>query len=223
MIKAFIFDIDGTLIDSNDFHARAWEKAFAANGKAVAFQNIRSHMGKGLDQLLPEFLNADEIERLGKAISDLRGEIFKREYLPQVRPFPKVRELFKRIREKGARIALASSAKKQEVEDYKIIAQIDDLVEKSTSSEDADKSKPQPDVFHAAMAQLGNPERESVLVVGDTPYDSLAAVKARLPVIGVLCGGFSEKVLRSNGCRAVYRDPADLLEHLEHILKYHYG
>jgi HAD superfamily hydrolase (TIGR01549 family) len=221
MIKAFIFDIDGTLIDSNDFHARAWERAFAASGKAVAFQDIRPHMGKGSDQLLPEFLRADEIERLGKTISELRGNIFKREYLPQVRPFPKVRELFRRIRETGARIALASSAKEEEVESYKKIAQIDDLVEKSTSSDDAKESKPEPDVFHAAMAQLGNPERDSVLVVGDTPYDAAAAVKAKLPVIGVLCGGFPEKALRANGYCAVYRDPADLLEHLEDILKYH--
>ncbi len=219
MIEAFIFDVDGTLIDSNEFHAKAWEKAFAAHGKEIPMQKIRPHLGKGSDQLLPEFLDKKEMERLGKAISEMRAEIFKREYLPQVRPFPGVRELFKRIREADRRIALASSSKKEEVEEYKTIAQIEDLVEQSTSSDDAEESKPEPDIFQAAMGLLRNPPAHKVLVVGNTPHDAVAATRAKLAVIGVLCGGFSEKVLRASGCRAIYQDPADLLANLEKILK----
>jgi beta-phosphoglucomutase-like phosphatase (HAD superfamily) len=219
MIKAFIFDIDGTLIDSNDFHAKAWEKALATQGKNISFQKIRPHLGKGSDQLLPEFLTKKEIEELGETISQSRGEIFKREYMPRIRPFPQVRELFKKIREAGVRLALASSSKKDEVEEYKTIAQIDDLVEKSTSADDAEESKPEPDIFQAAMNLLGNPPKNAVLVVGDTPYDAIAATKAKLPVIGVLCGGFSAKDLRAHGCRAIFQDPADLLQNLEKILK----
>jgi HAD superfamily hydrolase (TIGR01549 family) len=219
MVKAFIFDIDGTLIDSNDFHAMAWERAFRAHGKCIPFQLIRPHLGKGSDQLLPVFLSKEEIEKIGKQLSELNGSIFKHEYLPQVRPFPKVRELFKKLRDAGVRIALASSSKNEEVQEYMILAQIDDLVEKSASADDASESKPQPDIFHSAMKQLGNPPPETVLVVGDTPYDAIAATRAKLPVIGVLCGGFAEENLRNSGCRAVFRDPADILNNLERILK----
>ena len=174
--------------------------------------------GKGGDQLLPEFLEKNELATLGKRITETREEIFKREYLPQIRPFPKVRELFKKIRAEDRRIALASSSKEDEVEQFKNLAQIEDLVEQTTSANDAKKSKPHPDIFDAAMNLLGNPAKDTVLVVGDTPYDAIAATKAKLPVIGVLCGGFSEKTLRANGCRAIYRDPADLLKNLNEIL-----
>lgn len=219
MIAAFIFDVDGTLIDSNEFHAKAWERAFAAHGKTIPIEKIRPHLGKGSDQLLPEFLNQKEMETLGKKISDLRSQIFKRDYLPRIRPFPKVRELFQRIHAADRRIALASSSKKEEVEEYKKIARIADLVEKSTSADDAQETKPEPDILHSAMRLLGNPPADTVLAVGDTPYDAMAATKAKLPIIGVLCGGFSEKVLRDSGCRAIYRDPADLLENLEQVFK----
>ena len=218
MISAFIFDIDGTLIDSNDFHAKAWSKAFAVHGKQVSFAQVRPHIGKGSDQILPMFLKEEEVKSLGEAISKSRERIFKREYLSQIRPFPKVRELFKKIRESGAHIALASSAKAEEVEAYKTIAQIGDLIEKTTSSDDAKESKPEPDIFHSAMSLLGNPHQGSVLVVGDTPYDAVAARKAKLRVIGVLSGGFSEAELKMHGCQATYRDPADLLENLNQLL-----
>ena len=217
MKNAFIFDIDGTLIDSNDFHARSWEKAFAAHGKIIPFQKIRAQLGKGADQLLPEFLSAQEVRAIGKQVSELSGQIFKQEYMVQIRPFPKVRELFKKMRESGGRVALASSSKQEQVEQYKIIAQIDDLVEQSASADDAEASKPQPDIFHAALAQLGDPPRDTVVVTGDSPYDAIAAKRAKLASIGLLCGGFSQKELLAQGCRAIFQDPAHMLENLEQI------
>jgi len=218
MIQAFIFDVDGTLIDSNDFHAEAWQKAFEKYDKKVPFDKIRPHIGKGADTLLPEFLSEKEIEEFGDEIADLRGEIFKDEYLSRVKPFPKVRELFQRIKADGKQIALASSANEDEVEEYKKIANIEDLVEKSTSADDAEKSKPEPDIFQAALKLLGNPAPETVLVVGDTPYDAEAATKAKLKIVGVLCGNFPEKDLREKGCVEIYRDPADLLENYVKIV-----
>jgi len=217
MIKAFIFDIDGTLIDSNDFHAEAWQKAFEKFGKKIPFEKIRPQIGKGADTLLPEFLTEREIEKFGDEIADLRGEIFKREYMPRVKPFPKVRELFQKIKADGKKIALASSANEDEVEAYKKIANIEDIAEKSTSADDAEESKPEPDIFEAALKLLGNPAPETVLVVGDTPYDAEAATKAKLKIIGVLCGGFSGKDLRDKGCATIYQDPLDLLENYEKI------
>ena len=218
MIEAFIFDIDGTLIDSNDFHAKAWQQAFNKFGKKILFEQVRPHIGKGADTLLPEFLSEREIKDFGDEIADERGEIFKKEYLEQIKPFPKVRELFEKIKADGKKIALASSANEDEVEAYKKIANIEDLVEKSTSADDAEKSKPEPDIFEAALKLLGNPAPANVLVVGDTPYDAEAATKANLKIIGVLCGGFPEKDLREKGCAAIYQNPADLLENYENII-----
>jgi len=218
MIKAFIFDIDGTLIDSNDFHAEAWQKAFEKYGKKIPFDKIRPQIGKGADTLLPEFLTEQEIEKFGDEIADLRGEIFKREYMSRVKPFPKVRELFQKIKADGKKIVLASSSNEDEVEEYKKIANIEDLVEKSTSADDAEESKPEPDIFQAALKLLGNPAPETVLVIGDTPYDAEAATEANLKIIGVLCGGFSETDLREKGCVEIYQDPSDLLQNYEKVI-----
>lgn len=219
MIEAFIFDIDGTLIDSNDFHAEAWKKAFAEYGYEFPFEKIRTQIGKGADTLLPEFLTDNEIEKYGDKIAERRGEIFKEEYLNQVKPFPMVRELFERIKTDGIKIALASSANEDEVKDYKKIADIEDLVEKETSADDAEKSKPEPDIFQAALKLLKNPAPEKVLVVGDTPYDAEAAKKAGLPIIGVLCGGFAEEDLRKAGCFEIYKNPADILKNYNKLIE----
>ena len=217
MIQAVIFDIDGTLLDSVDLHARAWQEILAKYGHAVPFEDIRRQIGKGGDHLLPVFLSKRELDRLQEEIEKERSELFKRKYLPEVRPFPKVRELFERILADGKRVALASSGKKDEVEKYEKIAGIDDLIDDDdkTSSDDAEHSKPDPDIFHAAIAKLGDVAKDAMIVVGDTPYDAEAAGKAGLKTIGVLCGGFPEAELLAAGCIAIYRDPADLLAHYE--------
>jgi len=218
MYQAFIFDVDGTLIDSNESHAQAWTKAFAADGIAVPPEKILPHMGRGADQLLPFFLDKKEIDAVGKRLGGVSGEIFKREYLPHVQPFPKVRELFQAIRATGARIALASSSSADEIKYYRTLAQIDDLVEKAASADDARSTKPQPDILLAALEQLGNPPLDSVVMIGDSPYDAIAAKKAGIASIGVLCGGFPETVLKESGFRQLYQDPADLLAHLNKIV-----
>ncbi|HXT12017.1 MAG TPA: HAD family hydrolase [Candidatus Angelobacter sp.] len=219
MSKCFIFDIDGTLIDSNKEHALAWQRAFASKGKEFSLKQIWPHIGKGSDQFLPNFLSKGELQKIGEELSQAHGEIFKREYLPRLRPFPKVRELFKAIRNADGRIALASSSNQKEVEVYETIAQISDLIEKSTTSDDAEKTKPAPDIFNAAMRQLGNPNKSAVLVIGDSPHDATAARTAGLRIIGVLSGGFSEADLKSHGCISVFQDPADLLAHINVLLK----
>jgi HAD superfamily hydrolase (TIGR01549 family) len=215
MIKAVIFDIDGTLVDSVDLHAQAWKEAFKHYGKDIPYQQIRRQIGKGGDQLLPVFFSREELEEFGEEMEEYRGKIFKRDYMPRVRAFPKVRELFERIKRDGKRLALASSAKKDELAQYKKIAQIEDLVEEEASADDADKSKPHPDIFKAALGQLGDIASHEAVVIGDTPYDAEAAGKIRLRTIGVLCGGFPENELRAAGCMVIYEDPADLLAHYD--------
>ena len=211
MLKAIIFDIDGTLVDSVDFHARAWQETFSKFGREVEFERVRHQIGKGGDQLMPVFFSASELERFGEELEKYRGELYKREYISQVRAFPQVRELFERIKAGGLRIALASSAKKDELKTYKEIARITDLVEEETSADDADKSIPHPDIFKAALDALGDVQAGEAIVIGDTPYDAEAAGKIKLRTIGVLCGGFPEAELRAAGCTDIYRDPADLL------------
>ncbi len=215
MIKAVIFDIDGTLVDSVDLHARAWQEAFAHFGKTIAYDAVRSQIGKGGDQLIPVFLSREEQERFGKQLDDYRGRLFKSQYLSQVRPFPRVRELMQKVKLDGKQIALASSAKEDEVEIYKRIAHIEDLVEEQTSSDDAERSKPHPDIFEAALQRLDNVKPDEAVTIGDSPYDAIAASKLGMASIGVLSGGFPEQELRAAGYSEIYRDCADLLENYE--------
>ena len=180
MITAVIFDIDGTLVDSVDLHAEAWQLALERFGKKVSFAEVRHQIGKGGDQLLPVFLSQREMEKFGEELEQYRSELFKKEYLPRVTAFPVVRQLFERIRQDQKRIALASSAKGDELKTYKTIAGIDDLIEAETSSDDAERSKSYPDIFEAALAELVDVARNKVVVIGDTPYDAQAAGKAKL-------------------------------------------
>lgn len=214
-LKAVIFDVDGTLIDSVDAHAESWRRVLAAHGRDVPFADVRHQIGKGGDQFMPVFLPKEVIERTGEAIEKERGDLFKREFLPGVRAFPGVRALFERVQEAGLRIALASSAKEDELGTYTEIAGIADLLDASTSSDDAEKSKPFPDIFEAALAKLPGVDPSEAIVVGDTPYDAEAANKAGVRTIGLLCGGFPEAELRAAGCVAIYKDPADLLAHFD--------
>ena len=213
---AFIFDIDGTLVDSNKLHVDSWNRAFRRFGKQFPREKLRAQIGKGSDQYLPKFLTPDEIDRLGNELDDYRSDLFKKEYRPEVRPFPKARELFQRIRDDNKRIVLASSGKKPDTKYYIDLLKIDNLIEGYTSGDDADNSKPAPDIFVASLKKLGN--ISDAVTVGDTRFDIEAARKTGLPTIAFLCGGTSESVLRESGAVAIYRDPADFLAHYDEIV-----
>jgi beta-phosphoglucomutase-like phosphatase (HAD superfamily) len=210
-IRAFIFDLDGTLVDSNELHVESWDRAFRHFGKHFSREELRAQIGKGSDQYLPEFLSPDEMDKFGKELDEFRTNLFKNEYLPRVQPFPKVRELFEYLRDDGKRIVLATSSKKSESEHYMKLLRIEDLIDAYTSAEDADRSKPAPDIFVAALSKLGDVEPNAATAVGDTRFDIEAAHKADLEIIAFLCGGTEEKVLCEAGAVAIYRDPADML------------
>jgi HAD superfamily hydrolase (TIGR01509 family) len=209
-LQAVIFDVDGTLIDSVDQHALAWLKTFRRWNVFPTFEAVRGQIGKGGDQMMPVFLPPQVVERDGEAVEQFRHDIFQREFLPGVQAFPEVPTLFERVRKDRRKTVLASSAKGDELERYKKIAGISDLVEEAASADDAERSKPFPDIFLAALEAASVRAHEAV-VIGDTPYDAEAAVKAGVRPIGVLCGGFPEADLRAAGCIAIYRDPAHLL------------
>ena len=218
-MRAFFFDIDGTLVDSNELHVDSWDRAFRKFGKQFPREALRAQIGKGSDQYLPEFLTPDEIEHFGKELDDYSSELFRKEYLPRVRPFPKVRELFQRIRDDHKRIVLASSGKKADTEYYVKLLRINNLIDGYVSGDDADSSKPAPDIFAASLKKLGDISPADAVTVGDTRFDIEAAAKAGLKTIAFLCGGTSGAVLREVGAIAIYSDPADFLAHYDELNK----
>jgi HAD superfamily hydrolase (TIGR01549 family) len=209
LLKVAIFDLDGTLLDSVDLHAMAWQEAMLEFGHDVSFEQARSQIGKGGDKLIPVFLSADEQRDHGKELEEWRGNRFSTEYLPLVRPFSAVPDLLRRARDAGLQIAVASSAKRDEVDKYLDIARITDLVDLTTSSNDVEESKPAPDIFEIVLKKLKIGGADAV-AIGDMPYDAEAAGKAKIAPIGVLCGGFTEGSLRQAGCVEIYPGPAAL-------------
>lgn len=209
MLKAAIFDLDGTLLDSVDLHALAWHEAMVKFGHDVSFEQARSQIGKGGDKLIPAFLSNDAQRDHGKQLESWRSERFKAAYLPLVRPFSAVPDLMKRVRGAGVRIAVASSAKRDELKKYLDIAGVADLVDVTASSEDAEESKPAPDIFEVVLTKL-RMEGGDAVAIGDTPYDAEAAGEAGIATVGVLSGGFTENSLRQAGCADVYPGPAAL-------------
>ncbi|WP_437663249.1 HAD family hydrolase [Sorangium sp. So ce1182] len=210
-VSAVIFDVDGTILDSVDLHAAAWQRAFRRFGREVPRERLRAHVGKGADQLLSVVLTPEEIGWIGAGVSALHDGIYARELLPGARPFPKVRELFERIARDGRRIVLASSAPRGALDASIERARVGDLVSWTVSADDADQSRLHGDVFEAALDRLGSVDPREVAIVGDAPSDAEAASKLGLLTVGLLCGGFPEMELLEAGCAAIYRDPEDLL------------
>jgi HAD superfamily hydrolase (TIGR01509 family) len=209
---AVLLDMDGTLIDSNAAHVKAWVEALKEHGHQVSEKDIWPLVGMGGDNLLPAAVGIDKDSDEGKKISERRGEIFRERYLPHLKPFPEVRPLLERICRDGLRLMVASSSPKDELQKSLEIAGVTDLVEGFTSASDAGRSKPDPDVVEAALDKLGLPASE-VVMLGDTPYDIQAAGKAKVGVIAFRCGGFRDEDLR--GALALYDDAADLLAHYD--------
>jgi HAD superfamily hydrolase (TIGR01509 family) len=205
---AVILDVDGTLVDSNDAHAHAWVDAFAADGIAVSFESVRRAIGMGGDKLMPRVAGIEEDSEIGTRISERRGRIFRREYLPHVRAFPDVRLLLQRFRDDELTLAVASSATKDELKALLEIADVVDLVDANASSDEADRSKPDPDIVHAALERARSP-KDRTIMLGDTPYDVEAAARAGIEIVGLECGGWTCDELR--GAVEVFESPAHLL------------
>lgn len=208
MYEVVILDIDGTLVDSNDAHAHAWVDAFGEHGIKVPFDKVRRLIGKGSDKLLPEVSGISAEDPNGERVSARRAEIFRDHYLPSVRAFSGVRALVEALVARDLRVVVATSAKKEEVDPLLKLADVADLIDHKTSSDDAERSKPDPDIVAAALKRARvAPDR--AVMIGDTPYDVAAARRAGVDCIALRCGGWGDQDLK--GAIAVYDGAAELL------------
>jgi HAD superfamily hydrolase (TIGR01509 family) len=208
-IRAVILDVDGTLIDSNDAHARAFVDAAREQGHEADFETVRRLIGKGGDKLIPEAFGFSKESDEGERLDERKKEIFRERYLPSLEPTPGARPLLHRLRDDGIKLVVATSAGGDEVEGLLEQAGVEDLIQAATSSSDAEESKPDPDIVEAALEQAGFPP-DQVVMLGDTPYDVEAATRAGIAIVAVRTGGWEDADLR--GAVAVYDDPAALLE-----------
>jgi beta-phosphoglucomutase-like phosphatase (HAD superfamily) len=211
-IRAVLFDIDGTLLDSNDAHAHAWLDSLRGHGKNVPFEQLRSKIGMGGDKLLAD-IGIDHESVDGISISERRSVIFKAHYLPDLGPFHGSRVLVDRLRSRGLVCAAVSSSSGDDIADLLRAAGVADLIDVVVSADDVDRTKPEPDLIEVALDRVGVTAAEA-LIIGDTPYDIEAGERAGVQVVALRCGGgWTDKDLA--GAIAVYDDPADLSSQLD--------
>ncbi len=213
-ISAVIFDVDGTLVDSNDAQAHAWIDAMASQGHQVSFEKLRPLIGMGGDKVLPEMLGIDKDSEEGKKISAVRKELVKTRYLSTIKSFPKAKELLEHIHDCGLKLVIATSAEPDEIEQtLKIVGpNVQNLMEQETTAKDAKQSKPDPDVMQVALEKSGF-SADEVVMIGDTPFDLEAASKVGIKSIAFRSGGWDDKDLSL--AIAIYTDTADLLAHYD--------
>jgi len=212
-VRGVLFDVDGTLVDSNVAHAKAWHETFDEAGlDGGDIERIRHLIGMGSDKLLPTAVGIDKETPEGKRLSERRSQVFKERHLASLRALPGSNELVVALRDRELQLGVATSAKPDELRDLLKVVDAEFLAEKAASGDEVDASKPDPDVVEAALARIGLPASD-VILIGDTPYDVEASQRAGIRVIALRCGGWSDDELR--GAAAVYADPADLLAHLE--------
>ena len=215
MLKGVIFDIDGTLVDSNDAHAKSWVDTFAEAGYDVPLSVVRPLIGMGADKLLPKTIGVSSDSKIGKKLIENRSEIFRERYLPSLHALPGSRELVLRVRSDGLKPMVATSAKDKELKGLLKAAHVDDLMEERATGSDAKRSKPDPDIIHAAIEASAIPPSQ-LLMIGDTPYDIEAATRAKLPTIAFRSGGWADADLK--GAAEIYDDPADLVSRYDSSL-----
>jgi HAD superfamily hydrolase (TIGR01549 family) len=216
-LQGLIFDIDGTLVDSNDLHARCWIEAFEHFDRHFEYDVVRGQIGKGGDLLVPDLLQARDMRAFGEKLKKYRTDLFKEKYMEQVKPFPHVLEIFEALHERGIKLALGSSSNPGEVEYYTRLLGVGDLIEGSTSKKDAKHSKPSPEIFQAALETIGTDDAFT-MTVGDTPYDILASHRIALPIIAVLSGGFERQQLAK--AEFLFDSVSEIVNKLDDIDRY---
>jgi HAD superfamily hydrolase (TIGR01509 family) len=207
-VRGVLLDIDGTLLDSNDAHARAWTEIFRRHGLDIPYERVRPLIGKGADKLLPALTGLDDECALGRRLSEERKALFKGEYLPRLEPTPGARALVERLHGEGLRLVVATSSSGDELGLLLRQAGVEDLLGAATSADDGD-SKPDADIIEAALGK-GKLRPGQALMIGDTPYDIEAAARAGVRTVALRCGGWWDDAALAAAV-AIFDSPAALL------------
>lgn len=208
-LRGALLDIDGTLLDSNDAHAASWADVFSEFGYTIRFDQVRPLVGMGSDKLLPILTGLDHESRKGKELTERKKAVFDEKYLPKLQPTRGARRLLERMIAEGLTLVIATSAGNDEMRALLDRAGVADVIDDATSSGDVESSKPDPDVIGAAL-EKGRLRPDEAVMIGDTPYDIAAAVKAGVPTIALRCGGWWDD-LALGAAVAIYDDPAHML------------
>jgi HAD superfamily hydrolase (TIGR01509 family) len=209
-VKAVLLDIDGTLIDSNDAHTRAWVQTLQRHGGSVSYEQMRSLIGKGSDKVFAEVLGIESDTALAKQITKDRTHLLLTSFIPNLNPTPGARLLVQRMRSQGLRLIIASSSG-EELPALLAQAGLEDLLDTAVSSDEVKESKPDGDIIEVALQKAGVQPTEAVMI-GDTPYDIAAAKAAGVSCIALRCGGYWDDAALSEAV-AIFDDPATLLRH----------
>ena len=202
-----VLDVDGTLVDTNYQHAIAWHRALRANGYTAQLWEIHRHIGMGGDQMVEALVGEQAERESGDAIRDAEGEAYG-ELIDEVEALDGATELIRELTEDGAACILASSAKEEEVEHYIELLDAADLIAGSTTSADVERTKPHPDLVHAALEKA--PGEAPRVMVGDSTWDVKAAKAAGIPTLAVMTGGFADSELRDAGAAEVVESIGEL-------------
>ena len=213
VLSGYIFDVEGTLVDSVPQDILSLQESLSRFEITVPYELLQLYSGLDGDQTL-QLVAPDLPAEERKKVLEVRGMIYEEKYLKSVKPFIGVRDVFKELTARGGRIALATDCKGPELKHYRSLLNVDDLIDAMACGDDVDHGKPDPRLVGLALRKLRVPADQAVMV-GDTPYDSEAALGAGARAAGVLTGGFSRKALSDAGCFVVARDMQDLLACLE--------
>lgn len=210
--RGVLFDVDGTLIDSSYIHTIAWWGAFRQHGYDIPMASIHHLVGMGGDRLVDTLLPGGRDRGVDQDVMSSHSALYAAHW-PALRAFDGAKDLLAQCHTAGLAVALASSAREKDLQVMKAIVDADAFIDGATSANDANESKPAPDILVAALAAIGV-EAGDAVVVGDAVWDMKAAAALGVPAVGVTCGGTSAAELRDAGAVEVYEGPRDLLENL---------
>lgn len=210
-LKAVFFDIDGTLVDSNEFHVMAWDEAFRDTGLVTTPGDIRGQIGKGADQMIPYLFPQASPDQKEDAAAR-HGRIFRDRYLLQVKGFAHATDLVEMVHARGKTVILASSAERAEIEHYIALLKMKAFVTGTVSKEDVARSKPAGDIFAAALGQVFPLAASETMAIGDTPYDVESALRSDVRTIALRSGGWSEESLAAAGAAFIYASVKELFD-----------
>lgn len=212
-LRGVLFDVDGTLLDTNYLHVLCWAEAFAQHGFHIPSACIHHAVGMGAHEMMGALLGRGHDPSLDEPLKKAHTTLYAQHW-GHLQPLPRAAELIRACARAGLTVMLATSAREDELKALRAALDADDAITDAVSASEAEAGKPDPDILQTALDK-GRLSVEEAVLVGDTVWDGRAAQRIGLPFIGLLSGGISQYELRDAGAREIYRDPAQLLESME--------